>query len=88
MQAFLEHMVKGLVKYPEEVNITPVERSGLTIYELRMNAADVGRVIGRQGMTINAIRSLLTAGSARKGMRCSLEIIEEKNGPDGEKPAS
>jgi predicted RNA-binding protein YlqC (UPF0109 family) len=37
----------------------------------------VGRIIGRKGMTINAIRSLLLAGSARKGLRCSLEIVEE-----------
>ncbi len=84
MQAFLEYIVKGLVKNPEEVTISPVERSGMTVYELRMNPADVGRVIGRQGMTINAIRSLLTAGSARKGMRCSLEIIEDKPAPKGQ----
>ena len=38
---------------------------------------DVGKVIGRQGMTINAIRSLLLAGSAKKGLRCSLEIVED-----------
>jgi len=78
MQAFLEYVVKGLVERPDEVRVTPVERNGLTIYELRVNTSDVGRVIGRQGMTINAIRSLLTAGSARKGLRCTLEIVEEK----------
>ena len=78
MQSFLEFVVKGLVKHPDEVTVTPVEKNGLTIYELRLNPSDVGRVIGRQGMTINAIRSLLTAGSARKGMRCTLEIVEEK----------
>jgi predicted RNA-binding protein YlqC (UPF0109 family) len=78
MQSFLEYIVKGLVQHPDEVSITPVERNGMTIYELRMNSSDVGRVIGRQGMTINAIRSLLTAGSARKGIRCTLEIVEEQ----------
>jgi len=78
MQAFLEYVVKGLVEKPDEVTVTPVERNGLTIYELRLNPNDVGRVIGRQGMTINAIRSLLTAGSAKKGLRCTLEIVEEK----------
>ena len=78
MQAFLEYVVKGLVEHPNEVTVTPVDRNGLTIYELRLKPSDVGRVIGRQGMTINAIRSLLTAGSARKGLRCSLEIVEEK----------
>ena len=78
MQAFLEYVVKGLVENPDEVTVTPVERNGLTVYELRLNPKDVGRVIGRQGMTINAIRSLLTAGSAKKGLRCLLEIVEEK----------
>jgi len=78
MQAFLEYVVKGLVERPDEVTVTPVERNGLTVYELRLNPSDVGRVIGRQGMTINAIRSLLTAGSAKKGLRCTLEIVEEK----------
>ncbi len=78
MQAFLEYVVKGLVQHPDDVTITPVEREGATVYELRLNPQDVGKVIGRQGMTINAIRSLLLAGSARKGLRCTLEIVEEK----------
>lgn len=78
MQAFLEYVVKGLVNHPEAVTVTPVEREGTTIYELRLHQEDVGKVIGRQGMTINAIRSLLLAGTAKKGLRCSLEIVEEK----------
>jgi uncharacterized protein len=78
MQAFLEYVVKGLVQHPDAVTITPVERAGTTIYELRLASQDVGKVIGRQGQTINAIRSLLQAGSAKKGLRCSLEIIEDK----------
>jgi predicted RNA-binding protein YlqC (UPF0109 family) len=77
MQAFLEYVVKGLVQNPDDVSITPIERQGLTIYELRLNPEDVGRIIGKQGVTINAIRNLLTAGSAKKGMRCSVEIVEE-----------
>ena len=78
MQAFLEYVVRGLVENPEAVTVTPVEREGMTVYELRLHAKDVGRVIGRQGMTINAIRSLLLAGSAKKGLRCTLEIVEDK----------
>ena len=78
MQAFLEYVIKGLVLKPEAVTVIPVERGGTTVYELRMNPSDVGRIIGKQGLTINAIRSLLTAGSARKGLRCSLEIVEER----------
>ena len=78
MQEFLEYVVKGLVQNPGTVTVTPVERSGVTVYELRMEAADVGKIIGRQGVTINAIRSLLLAGSANKGLRCSVEIVEDK----------
>ena len=61
MQAFLEYTVKGLVQHPDDVSVTPVEREGTTVYELRLHPQDVGKVIGRQGMTINAIRSLLLA---------------------------
>ena len=78
MQAFLEYVVKGLVQHPDEVTVTPVQREGTTVYELRMNPQDIGKVIGRQGMTINAIRSLLLAGSAKKGLRCTMEIVEDK----------
>jgi uncharacterized protein len=78
MQAFLEYVVKGLVSHPDEVSVTPVEREGTTIFELRLHPEDVGKVIGRQGMTINAIRALLLAGSAKMGLRCGLEIIEDK----------
>ena len=79
MQAFLEYVVKGLVQKPEAVSVTPVERNGLTVYELRLDPQDVGKIIGRQGMTINAIRSLLMAGCAKKGLRCSVEIVEDKS---------
>ncbi len=78
MQAFLDLVVKGLVKHPESVTVTPVEKNGLTVYELRVHTEDVGKVIGKQGMTINAIRALLLAGSAKKGLRTTLEIIEDK----------
>lgn len=77
MQAFLEFVVRGLVQHPDEVNVTPVGREGATVYELRLNPQDVGRVIGRQGVMINALRSLLLAASAKQGTRCSLEVVED-----------
>lgn len=78
MQEFLEYVVKGLVQHPDAVSVTPVQRDSMTVYELRLDPSDVGKIIGRQGMTINAIRSLLLAGSAKKGLRCSVEIVEDK----------
>lgn len=76
MQAFLEYVVKGLVAHPDDVTVTPVEKNGMTVYEVRVNPEDMGRIIGKQGVTINAIRSLLQAGSARKGLRCMLEVVD------------
>ena len=78
MKDFLEYVVKGLVEHPEVVSVTPVDRNGLTIYELRLHPDDVGRVVGRKGNTINALRTLLLAGSAKLGQRCSVEIVEER----------
>lgn len=81
MQAFLEYVVKGLVTHPEAVTVTAVERHGATVYELRLDLKDVGKIIGKQGVTINAIRSLVQAGSAKKSQRCSVEIVEDAGPP-------
>ena len=78
MQAWLEYVVKGLVDRPEAVTVTPVERNGATHYELRMDSGDVGKVIGKQGAAINALRAVLQVGAARKGLRCSVDIVEER----------
>jgi uncharacterized protein len=88
MQAFLEYVVKGLVDHPDAVTVTPVERNGITVYQLRMDPKDIARVIGRQGTTINAIRSLLLVGSAKKGQRCLAEIVEDQphEGPPAAEP--
>ena len=78
MQEFVEYVIKGLVDQPEAVTVTEVENNGSTVYELRLDPDDVAKVIGRRGVTINAIRSLVQAGGAKKGMRCGLEIIEDE----------
>jgi len=78
MQAFLETVIRGMVQTPGDVGITPQERKGETVYEVRVHPSDVGRLVGRRGNTINAIRTLLTAGAARKGIRCSLELVDER----------
>ncbi|MBI5772964.1 MAG: KH domain-containing protein [Verrucomicrobia bacterium] len=77
MQAFLDYVVKALVDRPDAVLISPVERHGLTVYELRLHPTDVGKIIGRQGATIQAIRSLLQVSAAKKGVRATVEIVEE-----------
>lgn len=84
MQGFLEYVVKGLVDVPEAVTVTPVDRNGLIVYQLRVDSKDVAKVIGRQGTTINAIRSLLLVGSAKKGIRSVVEIVEDEPNTESE----
>jgi predicted RNA-binding protein YlqC (UPF0109 family) len=78
MQSFLDYVIKGLVDHPEEVRITPVERAEMILYELQVHPGDVGKIIGKQGSTIHAIRALLQVAGAKKGQRCSLEIVEDR----------
>ena len=86
MQAFLEYVVKNLVDRPDAVTITPIQENNLTIYELRVHPTDMGKIIGRQGATVQAIRALLLVGSAKQGLRTSLEVIEEEDDrPEGER---
>ncbi len=87
MQAFLEYVVKGLVPDPDSVAVTAAERDGATVYEIRLSQADMGKIIGREGQTINVIRSLLQAGAVRKGLRCSVEVLDEHGQGRPERPA-
>ena len=77
MQAFVEFVVRGLVSNPDEVVVASSEKDGSTLFEVRVNPDDMGKVIGREGQTINIIRSLLQAGASRKGVRCAVELVDE-----------
>ncbi len=77
MQPFIEYVVKAVVEYPQDVSISQVERGGILVYQVRLHPEDIGRVIGKNGALINAIRSLAQAGAAKKGMRCAIEVLNE-----------
>lgn len=77
MQDWLEFVVKGLVDHPDAVRVTPVAQNGLTLLELRVHPADAGKVIGRKGATINALRALLQVGGSRRGERVTVDLVEE-----------
>ena len=77
MKELTEQMVKSVVDYPEQVDITEVEGTDSLILEIRVSQDDMGKVIGRNGRIINAMRTIVSAASAAKGAkRTSLEIIE------------
>ncbi|MCH7731395.1 MAG: KH domain-containing protein [Candidatus Marinimicrobia bacterium] len=77
MKEFLERIVKELVDKPDEVSISPVESERTIIYELRVGDGDLGKVIGKHGRTAQAIRTIMSAISAKEGgKRALLEIVE------------
>ncbi len=75
MKELIEYMAKALVDEPDQVHVEEIEGTSATIYELRVSAEDMGRVIGKQGRVANAMRTLLRAAAARQGRRVTLEIV-------------
>ena len=77
MKELLTEMIKAIVDKPDEVDITLTESENTRIYELRLGDGDVGKVIGKKGRNVSAIRTILSANSAKEGgKRSILEIIE------------
>lgn len=81
MREFLEYVVGQLIDRPEELLIREEERAGMRRFLLVLPRSEVGKVIGKQGHTIRAIRNLLTTAAARHGDRVSLEIVERPESP-------
>ena len=76
MKELLEEIAKALVDNPEDVHVTEVEGEQTTVLELRVHNDDLGKVIGRQGRTARAIRTLLSAAGMKIHKRFVLEILE------------
>ena len=77
MKEAVELIVKHLVREADEVDVREVERDrSTTVIEIRVAEGDVGKVIGRQGRTVKALRSLLHAAGQKHSRRYILEIVE------------
>lgn len=76
MEEFLEYVMRRLVEFPEELVLTRAESGRKVTFHVRMRQTDVGRVIGRHGQTIKAIRNLVNASAQRHGQRAFVQIVE------------
>lgn len=79
MKEAVELIVKSLVHDPEAVDVrevTPRERSTTIVIEVRVAQEDMGKLIGRQGRTVKALRSLMHAAGVKHGRRYVLEVVE------------
>ncbi len=76
MRELVEQIAKALVDEPDSVNVNQVEGENVTVIELRVAQPDVGKVIGKQGRTARAIRTILNANATKLRKRAVLEILE------------
>jgi predicted RNA-binding protein YlqC (UPF0109 family) len=76
MKALIELMARSLVDKPEEVAVAEVDGERTVIFELRVAPSDIGKVIGKQGNTARAMRTILSASGTKIGKRCVLEILD------------
>ena len=75
MKELIEFMAKSLVDQPDQVRVSAVPAGRLTVYELEVAEEDVGKVIGRQGRVVRAMRTLLKAAATRNGSRVDLDVV-------------
>ncbi len=76
MRELIEYIAKSLVDRPEDVSVKETQGEKTTIVELRVAQEDLGKVIGKQGRTARAMRTILNAAGTKMGKRCVLEILE------------
>ncbi len=76
MKDLIKYIAQALVDHPEAVEVSEVEGSQISVLELTVAKDDLGKIIGKQGRTARAIRTILSAASAKIKKRSVLEIIE------------
>lgn len=76
MKELIEYIAKALVDKPEEVEVREIEGAQTSVIELKVAKEDLGKVIGKQGRTARAMRTILSAASTKINKRSVLEILE------------
>jgi len=76
LKELVEYIIKALVDNPDKVHVEEIAGEKSVIFELRVGEGDLGKVIGKEGRTAKAIRSIVTAAAMKLGKRTVLEILE------------
>jgi len=76
MKQLVEYMAKALVDHPDKVEVKEIVGEKTLIYEVRVGDGDLGKIIGKEGRTAKAIRSIIAAAAMKQGKRAQLEILE------------
>ena len=76
LRDLVDYLARGLVDHPEEVEVEEISEPDALVFELKVAEQDLGKVIGKQGRTAKALRTILSAASAKTRRRVILEILE------------
>jgi len=76
MKELVEYVARALVDHPDDVTVRVIEGERTKVLELKVHPDDMGQVIGKQGRTAKAIRTLLSAAATKENVRAVLEIVE------------
>lgn len=76
MKDLVEYIAKSLVDHPDSVSVNEIKGAPTVILELQVADSDMGRVIGKGGQVVNAIRTLVRVAAAREGKQVTLEILD------------
>ncbi len=76
MRELVEHMARTLVENPDGVSVEETTQEDMTVYELRVEEADLGRVIGKEGRIAKAMRMIVRSAAARHGNKATIEIMD------------
>ncbi len=78
MQTFLEYVLKNLVDDPAAVSVARSQQGNRSLFEIRVGPGDMGKVVGKQGQTIDAIRALVAAAASKYGEKIDIELLEDR----------
>ena len=76
LQEFVDYVVKALVDYPDEVSVSTVENGEGASIQIRCRKEDIGKIVGKRGKTIMAIRSLVSGAAGRQRKRVSVDVLD------------
>ncbi len=89
MDSLIVYIVRALVDKADAVEVKTTSVDGGMLYELKVAPEDVGKVIGRDGRTVNALRTVVAAAALKKGEKARVEILDDRrNGPTAVPPAA
>ncbi len=88
MEQLIIYLVRALVDQPDQVSLRASDAEGARLYELKVAPEDVGKVIGRDGRTVGALRTLLGAAAQKQGQKVRLEILDDRRQPQAPAPST